>query len=123
MQNSPIKQSNECHICEESYTNTKHPTCLPCGHVLCSQCENELHGPTVRDTPCPFCRRRYHAYETRRIYNNADITVEFDRMQAVLAENRRLAEEIVRLTKMNADLEATRNVMKFVSYAKWELHL
>ena len=66
----PVSQSNKCRICEERYSSTKYPVSLPCGHVLCTECEQGVSR--MSGSLCPFCRRRYGNSDLRRIYNDAE---------------------------------------------------
>ena len=66
----PVNQSNKCRICEERYSSAKYPVSLPCGHVLCAECEQGVSR--MSGSLCPFCRRRYGNSDLRRIYNDAE---------------------------------------------------
>ena len=37
-----IRQSNFCKICASRYSEDNYPVCLPCGHVLCCQCQTQI---------------------------------------------------------------------------------
>ena len=66
----PVPQSNKCRICEERYSAAKYPVSLPCGHVLCTECEQGVSR--MNAALCPFCRRRYGNSDLRRVYNDAE---------------------------------------------------
>ncbi|KAH9923527.1 uncharacterized protein B0H18DRAFT_955842 [Fomitopsis serialis] len=47
-----------CDVCAEEYGSHNYPHSIPCGHILCLNCcNNILEKTSPRQTPsCPFCR-------------------------------------------------------------------
>ena len=44
----------ECAMCFKSYT---HPKALPCGHLFCKGCIDDLRGREGESCKCPICRK------------------------------------------------------------------
>ncbi|KZT03699.1 uncharacterized protein LAESUDRAFT_728996 [Laetiporus sulphureus 93-53] len=53
-----LKPGSFCDVCAEEYGSHNYPHSMPCGHVLCLNCCNNILKKTpTRVTPsCPFCR-------------------------------------------------------------------
>ncbi|KAF9073170.1 hypothetical protein BDP27DRAFT_1216144 [Rhodocollybia butyracea] len=109
--------SIQCTIC---LSNLKHPVCIPCGHLYCSQCLTEHISSSSEDgynSTCPTCRAQFsivspeltclpkhiHRYITpsiRRVYLDGD-TSAVQQLQQKLASSqtqmKRLQQENERL--------------------------
>ena len=62
----PLPQANDCSICTRPYTEANWPMTLECGHVMCSDCVEQI------DDECFFCRRPSTPNSGFRIYNDAE---------------------------------------------------
>ncbi|GBE84310.1 hypothetical protein SCP_0602880 [Sparassis crispa] len=58
-----------CDVCAEEYGPHNYPHSIPCGHVLCLDCcNNILQKTSPRLTPsCPFCRVQFTSDDIRLI--------------------------------------------------------
>ncbi|KAH9849390.1 hypothetical protein C2E23DRAFT_389653 [Lenzites betulinus] len=58
-----------CDVCADEYGARNLPHSIPCGHVLClSCCNNIIEKSPPRSTPaCPFCRVPFSSDDIRRI--------------------------------------------------------
>ncbi|KAI0691420.1 hypothetical protein BC835DRAFT_1509303 [Cytidiella melzeri] len=58
-----------CDVCAEEYGPHNYPHSLPCGHILClSCCNNIIEKTSQRLTPCcPFCRESFTSHDIRLI--------------------------------------------------------
>lgn len=106
----PIPQSNKCRICEERFSTTKYPVSLPCGHVLCMECEQGVSR--MNAALCPFCRRRYANSDLRRIYNDAEAMNPHEELMDVASRIRTMVDEQSRQANEIRDLKAERDRLK-----------
>lgn len=112
--NRPVTQSSKCRICDDRYTSAKIPVSLPCGHVVCNECEQGVSR--TGNTLCPFCRRRYHSTDVRRIYNDAEAQSEIeqlnevaDRIRVMMNDQQQVRNEAEELRRQNAALQTERD--------------
>lgn len=58
-----------CDVCAEEYGPHNYPHSLPCGHILClSCCNNIIEKTSQRLSPCcPFCRETFSSHDIRLI--------------------------------------------------------
>jgi len=56
-----LEPGSLCDVCADEFGPRNLPHCIPCGHVLClSCCNNILEKTTSRLPPaCPFCREQF----------------------------------------------------------------
>ncbi|KAI0291985.1 hypothetical protein BC826DRAFT_877905, partial [Russula brevipes] len=56
-----LEPGSLCDVCADEFGPRNLPHCIPCGHVLClSCCDNILEKTTSRLSPaCPFCREQF----------------------------------------------------------------
>jgi len=64
-----LEPGSLCDVCAEEFGPRNLPHCIPCGHVLClSCCNNILEKTTSRLPPvCPFCREQFTRSTVRLI--------------------------------------------------------
>ncbi|KAH9965293.1 hypothetical protein BC827DRAFT_1114898, partial [Russula dissimulans] len=64
-----LEPGSLCDVCAEEFGPRNLPHCIPCGHVLClSCCNNILEKTTSRLPPvCPFCREQFTRAAVRLI--------------------------------------------------------
>ncbi|KAF7982702.1 hypothetical protein HWV62_26542 [Athelia sp. TMB] len=63
-----LNPGSVCDVCAEEYGPNRLPHSIPCGHILCiSCCNNIINKTSSRLTPvCPFCRDQFTS-ETVRV--------------------------------------------------------
>jgi len=64
-----LNPGSVCDVCAEEYGPNRLPHCIPCGHLLCLNCCNNIINKTSsRLTPvCPFCREQFTGEAVRLI--------------------------------------------------------
>jgi hypothetical protein len=64
-----LNPGSVCDVCAEEYGPNRVPHCIPCGHILCLNCCNNIVNKTSsRLTPvCPFCREQFTSDTARLI--------------------------------------------------------
>ncbi|KAI9511978.1 hypothetical protein F5148DRAFT_1008791 [Russula earlei] len=56
-----LESGSLCDVCAEEFGPRNLPHCIPCGHVLCLNCCNNILEKTTSRLPpaCPFCREQF----------------------------------------------------------------
>jgi len=110
-EDKPIPQSDKCRICDERYSTEKYPVSLPCGHVICTECERGVSRASLSPL-CPFCRRRYHSGDLRRIFNDAEERSAYqemldaaERVKKIVDKQKKDSTELSTLRKENSELK------------------
>jgi len=64
-----LNPGSVCDVCAEEYGTNRLPHCIPCGHLLCLNCCNNIINKTSsRLSPvCPFCREPFTSDGVRLI--------------------------------------------------------
>ncbi|CAK5262236.1 unnamed protein product [Mycena citricolor] len=63
-----LTPGSSCDVCADEYGPHCLPHSIPCGHVLCASCCNNIAQKTSRASPaCPFCRETFNTDAVRLI--------------------------------------------------------
>ena len=71
-------QSSACSVCLGQYIGDKYPVSLPCGHIFCYECIQQL-SPKI----CPIDRQPFEDSDVRRIYNEGEEETPLEKHQSV----------------------------------------